>query len=70
MAIIIQSIATILVGVGLSLYYSWKLTLTTIIFIPFVFVGVYLDSKVVQSQGVDEKLAIQSATKVRNYIFF
>lgn len=44
--------------------YSWKLTLVTIIAVPFVFVGVYLETLLLANLDEKERKSMESATKV------
>lgn len=40
-----QSFSTLIIGVSISLYFSWKLTLVAIISIPVVLAACYFESK-------------------------
>ncbi|KAK7874401.1 hypothetical protein R5R35_001497 [Gryllus longicercus] len=61
---ILQAISTLVIGVLLALYYSWKLTLVSVLGVPLVFAGVFLEARVLRSQGLHEKEALESASKV------
>ncbi|GLH05440.1 Multidrug resistance protein homolog 65 [Gryllus bimaculatus] len=60
---ILQAISTLVIGVLLALYYSWKLTLVSVLGVPLVFAGVFLEARVLRSQGLHEKEALESASK-------
>lgn len=42
---ILQSISTIMIGVGISLYYSWKLTVVSIVLVPVVLAACFFESR-------------------------
>lgn len=42
---ILQSISTITIGVGVSLYYSWQLTVVSIILVPIVLAACFFESR-------------------------
>lgn len=42
---ILQSISTITIGVGISLYYSWDLTIVSIILVPIVLIACFFESR-------------------------
>jgi ATP-binding cassette subfamily B (MDR/TAP) protein 1 len=61
---ILQAISTLAIGVILSLTFSWQLTLVSLITIPVIFFGVFVESRVIHGQGLKEKTALEAATKV------
>jgi ABC-type bacteriocin/lantibiotic exporter with double-glycine peptidase domain len=61
---ILQATSTLAIGVILSFTFSWKLTLVSLITIPFIFFGVFVESRIIHSQGLQEKCALEAATKV------
>ncbi|XP_042225494.1 ATP-dependent translocase ABCB1-like isoform X2 [Homarus americanus] len=70
---IVQSVTMLGIGVGLALYYDWRLGLVTLPFVPFVLTAVYLQSKILTGQNVTEsktldeagKLAVEAITNIR-----
>ena len=40
------------------------MTLVSLISVPVVFIGVYLEARIMQGQGLNEKTALEAATKV------
>lgn len=63
-ATILQASSTLVLGVLMSFYYSWKLTLVAMLGVPLVFTGVFLESRLMHSQGLYEKEALEGASKV------
>jgi ATP-binding cassette subfamily B (MDR/TAP) protein 1 len=64
MGIILQATSTLTIGIILAFTYSWKMTLVSIVSVPVVFAGVFIESKVIRSEGLKEKTALEAATKV------
>ena len=62
--IILQSSSTLIIGIILSLFYSWRVTLVSATMVPVVFAGVYFEAKFKLQHGLQEKAAIEAATKV------
>ncbi|XP_063224733.1 multidrug resistance protein homolog 49-like [Bacillus rossius redtenbacheri] len=62
--VILQSSATMVIGVVLGLYYSWKMTLVSLVSVPLIFGGIYGESKIIHSEGLQEKQALETATKI------
>ncbi|XP_055387506.1 multidrug resistance protein homolog 49-like [Condylostylus longicornis] len=60
----VQSIATLVIGILISFYFSWDLTLITMITIPFVLGSIFLESRYMDASTRNEKLAIESASTV------
>ena len=61
---ILQATSTLAIGVILSFTFSWKMTLVSLIPIPLIFLGVFLESRVIHGHGLKEKSALEAATKV------
>jgi ABC-type bacteriocin/lantibiotic exporter with double-glycine peptidase domain len=62
--VILQAISALMIGIILAFTYSWKMTLVSLVSVPVVFAGVFLESKVISGQGLKEKTALEAATKV------
>jgi sterol desaturase/sphingolipid hydroxylase (fatty acid hydroxylase superfamily) len=62
---VIQTIATLSLGLGLALFYSWKLGLVTAAFVPVVLLAIVLEGRVTSAQSVLGKQALEAASKVR-----
>jgi ATP-binding cassette subfamily B (MDR/TAP) protein 1 len=61
---ILQATSTLAIGVILSFTFSWKMTLVSLIPIPLIFLGVFLESRVIHGHGLKEKSALEAATKI------
>ncbi len=61
---IVQSIFTLVISVGLAMYYEWKLGLVTSCFMPLLLVGIYFQMKVVMGQDMMETSSLADAAKV------
>ncbi|KAJ4452141.1 hypothetical protein ANN_03659 [Periplaneta americana] len=61
--VILQSTSTLVIGIVLSLFYSWKVTLVSAVMVPVVFAGVFLEARFMHAHGLQEKAAIEAATK-------
>lgn len=61
---VFQTISIIVVGVGIALYYSWKLTVVSIIAVPITLAMVFLESKFMTSSEIKEKKSIEEASKI------
>jgi ATP-binding cassette, subfamily B (MDR/TAP), member 1 len=59
-----QTVATLVIGIVLSLYFSWKLGLVTVAFVPIVFFAVVLESRVSRMQSAFAKTSLENASKV------
>jgi len=66
--VILQATSTLVIGIILSFTYSWKMTLVSLVSVPFVFVGVFVESKAMQGEGMKEKTALEAATKVNSIL--
>jgi len=62
--VILQATSTLIIGIILSLFYSWKVTLVSLTMVPVVFAGVFLEARFMLGHGLQEKAAIEAATKV------
>ena len=65
---ILQSVNTLFISIGLSIYYQWKLGLVTSLTIPVVLVAIYYETKIVSGNDTIEKGAFEKATKVREKV--
>jgi len=53
-----------MIGIVVSFYYSYKMTLVSLVTIPVVFLGIVMESRFVQKSDEEEKSAIEEATKM------
>lgn len=61
---VFQTISIIVVGIAVALYYSWKLTLSSIVAVPIILALVFIESKFMTSSEIEEKKSIEEATKI------
>ena len=61
---ILQATSVLAIGVILSFIFSWKMTLVSLIPIPLIFFAVFVESRVIHGHGLQEKSALEAATKV------
>ncbi|XP_059619981.1 multidrug resistance protein homolog 65 [Phlebotomus argentipes] len=61
---IIQAITTLVVGISVSMVYSWKLALVCMCFVPLVLGSVIFEAKFMTTSFMAEKKAIEEATKI------
>ncbi|XP_039955040.1 ATP-dependent translocase ABCB1 isoform X1 [Bactrocera neohumeralis] len=61
---IIQSVATIVLGVGLSMYYEWSLGLLALAFAPFILVAAVMQRKVMAQENMGTGKAMENCTKL------
>ncbi|XP_012529625.2 multidrug resistance protein homolog 49 isoform X2 [Monomorium pharaonis] len=60
----LQAFSTLVIGIGISMYYTWKMTLVSVVSIPLVLVSVFFEARVMGGQGMQEKKKMESATRV------
>ncbi|XP_058065127.1 multidrug resistance protein homolog 49 isoform X1 [Anopheles bellator] len=61
---LLQAASTICIGVGISFFYSWNLTLVSIVAIPVTLASITLESRYMESSGLKEKQSTEGATKL------
>lgn len=62
--IILQSIATLGLSVGLSMYYQWKLGFVALAFTPFILVAIFLQHRLMNVENDTHHKSLQKSTKV------
>lgn len=62
--VIVQALATVLVGAIISFFYSWNLTLVTLITVPLLLGTVMLESKYMEKSTIKENKAIEKASTI------
>jgi ATP-binding cassette subfamily B (MDR/TAP) protein 1 len=62
--IVLQSVATIGLGVGLALYYDWRLGLVTMCFTPIILLGQYSFLRIARGETLTNQKALEKSTKV------
>lgn len=48
---ILLSLCTLIISNGLALYFHWKIALVMIVFVPFIFVGIYFEQKIMHGES-------------------
>ena len=61
---ILQAGSVIFIGLGISFYFSWKLTLVASIAIPIVLGSVFMESRYMAASNMKEKVAMENGTKL------
>ena len=61
---VIQSMSSIIIGVAIGFYYSWKLTLAIVGFAPFIMAAGWLQMKVLAGYTEEGQDALENAGKV------
>lgn len=61
---VLQSIATLFLAIGLSMYYQWKLGLVTVAFSPFIIITVFIERRNTAGLNDVRDRALQNSTKV------
>lgn len=59
-----QATATIVIGIILSMYYTWKMTLVSLVSVPMVIGAVVLEGRVLAEGMVTVRLASDRATTI------
>ncbi|XP_063545625.1 multidrug resistance protein homolog 49-like [Cydia strobilella] len=61
---VLQGISTMAIGVSLAMAYSWKMTLVSLLSVPCVIGGIYLEGYVMKKAEVKEKKALEQASRI------
>ncbi|KAH8233003.1 hypothetical protein KR026_002905 [Drosophila bipectinata] len=61
---IIQSVATLALGVGLSMYYEWSLGLVALAFTPFILIAFYMQRTVMAKENMGSAKTMENSTKL------
>ncbi|XP_075165554.1 multi drug resistance 50 [Haematobia irritans] len=61
---IVQSLATLVLGIGLSMYYEWSLGLLALAFAPFILIATYLQRKVMAQENMGTAKTMEKCTKL------
>ncbi|CAG0893493.1 unnamed protein product [Darwinula stevensoni] len=64
MGTVTQSVTTIIMAIALSLYYSWKLGLVTMVFVPFLVICAFFEARIIHGQNILAKKSLENASKV------
>lgn len=61
---IFQSIATLALSLGLSMYYEWRLGLLALAFAPIIMVSVFLQQKMMMNETAGYRKSLENSTKL------
>lgn len=61
---IVQAGSVIFIGIGISFYYNWKMTLVASVSIPIVLISIVMEARLVEQSNMKEKVAMENATKM------
>lgn len=61
---IVQAGSVIFIGIGISFYYNWKMTLVASVSIPIVLISIVMEARLVETSNIKEKFAMENATKM------
>ncbi|XP_043481652.1 multidrug resistance protein homolog 49-like isoform X1 [Leptopilina heterotoma] len=61
---ILQALSTLVLGIGISMYYTWKMTLVSVVSIPMVLGAVFFEARIMSGQGLQEKRKMECATRI------
>jgi ABC-type bacteriocin/lantibiotic exporter with double-glycine peptidase domain len=63
-----QSVTSLIAGISLAMYYSWKLGLVTLAFVPFVILSTYFQAQFIFGKAIIEKDQIEKSSKVGAFL--
>jgi ATP-binding cassette, subfamily B (MDR/TAP), member 1 len=61
---IVQAGSVIIIGIGISFYYNWKMTLVASVSIPLVLISIVAEARLCEKSNIKEKNAIETASKI------
>lgn len=61
---VLSSVSTLCLGIGIAMYYEWRLGFVALSFAPFIIVGSYTDIKLMKQQNLGNGKALESSTKI------
>ncbi|XP_053622174.1 multidrug resistance protein homolog 49-like isoform X2 [Plodia interpunctella] len=61
---VLQGVSTMVIGVSLALAYCWKMTLVSLLSVPCVIGGIYLEGYVTKRTEVQERRALEQASRI------
>ncbi|KAL9915299.1 multi drug resistance 50 [Glossina fuscipes fuscipes] len=62
--IVVQALATISLGIGISMYFEWSLGLLALAFAPFILVATFLQRKVMSKEHMGTAKTMEKCTKL------
>ncbi|KAK5639991.1 hypothetical protein RI129_010802 [Pyrocoelia pectoralis] len=61
---IFQSISTLVLSVGISMYYEWRLGLVAMTFTPFILLAIFFEGRLVRSENQSRHKTLERSTKI------
>ncbi|KAJ6632996.1 ATP-dependent translocase ABCB1, partial [Pseudolycoriella hygida] len=61
---VLSSISTICFGIGIAMYYEWRLGFVALAFTPILIVGSYVDIKLMKQKNLGNGSALEKSTKI------
>ncbi|XP_067628798.1 ATP-dependent translocase ABCB1 isoform X2 [Eurosta solidaginis] len=61
---IVQSVSTIILGIGVSMYYEWSLSLLALAFSPLILIASYFQRKVMAQENMGTAKSMENCTKL------
>jgi len=61
---VLSSISTLCIGIGIAMYYEWRLGFIALAFCPFIIVGSYMDVRLMKQQNLGNGKALEKSTKI------
>lgn len=61
---VFQAFSTFFIGIMVSFFYSWKLTLVSLVSSPLVFLGVFFEARISEKQRIKQKQEIEKTAKI------
>lgn len=65
---VLQAVATLGLGVGLSMYFEWRLGLVALAFTPLILLSTFFTSRLMIGENNQYRMSMEKSTKVlHNY---
>lgn len=61
---VLQSISTLLLSIGLSMFYEWRLAFLALAFFPFILIASYYEIKIMEHENQFNSKAMERSTKL------
>ncbi|XP_055694549.1 ATP-dependent translocase ABCB1 [Lutzomyia longipalpis] len=61
---VLSSVSTLLIAIGIAMFYEWRLGLVALAFSPLLVVGSYLEMKFMEQENMGNAKALQKSTKL------
>lgn len=61
---VVSSLSTLVLSIGIGMFYHWKLGLVALAFAPFLLVASYMEIKLMEQQNMGNAKALEKSTKI------